>query len=188
MNNLQCMASRIKALCDEKRISINKMLTESQAGARTYHNMLSGSFPSADKLDKLANYLGVTTDYLLGRTDSPHPTNITNDINKQNNAKTVSIQTALSTEEKELIESFRSFPAEYKAKMINFIHDTKTEIEKDRKLDMLIEQNRKLIHARAAAYGGETADVILTPEEDAKIDELLQKERERKAKNGDDIL
>ncbi len=144
--------------------------------------------PNEVTLQKLANYFDVSVDYLVGRTDSPHPTNITNDINKQNNAKTVSIQTALSTEEKELIESFRSFPAEYKAKMINFIHDTKTEIEKDRKLDMLIEQNRKLIHARAAAYGGETADVILTPEEDAKIDELLQKERERKAKNGDDIL
>lgn len=144
--------------------------------------------PSAENLLKLANYFDVSVDYLVGRTDSPHPTNITNDINKQNNAKIVSIQTALSTEEKELIESFRSFPAEYKAKMINFIHDTKTEIEKDRKLDMLIEQNRKLIHARAAAYGGETADVILTPEEDAKIDELLQKERERKAKEGDDIL
>lgn len=69
MNTLHGMAFRIKTLCDEKGISINKMLVESEAGARTYHNMLSGSFPSSDKLAKIANYLGCSVDYLLGRTD-----------------------------------------------------------------------------------------------------------------------
>lgn len=71
MCNLQTTANRIKELCDKNNISINKMLTESGAGARTYHNILAGSHPSTDKASKIADYFNVSVDYLLGRTDNP---------------------------------------------------------------------------------------------------------------------
>ena len=56
MYDLQTTAKRIKELCDEHGISINKMLTESGAGARTYHNILAGSHPSTDKATKIADF------------------------------------------------------------------------------------------------------------------------------------
>ncbi len=71
MQSIQSTAKRIKELCDMKGISINKMLIESGAGARTYHNMLAGSYPSMDKAAKIADYLDCSIDYLLGRTDVP---------------------------------------------------------------------------------------------------------------------
>lgn len=71
MYNLQITAKRIKELCDKHNISVNKMLTESGAGARTYHNILAGSHPSTDKASKIADYLDCSVDYLLGRTDNP---------------------------------------------------------------------------------------------------------------------
>lgn len=74
MDNLQMMAERIKNLCDVKGVSINKMLTESGVGARTYHNILAGSYPSSDKVFKIAEYFNVSVDYLLGRADSPQKT------------------------------------------------------------------------------------------------------------------
>lgn len=66
MQSAQLIAERIKCLCDKINVSINKMLVESGAGARTYHNMLAGSYPSVDKIVKIANYCGCTVDYLLG--------------------------------------------------------------------------------------------------------------------------
>lgn len=69
MENLQLLAERIKAACDQKRITVNKMLKESGAGERTYHNILAGSSPSSDKLSKIADYLDVSVDYLLGRDE-----------------------------------------------------------------------------------------------------------------------
>ena len=71
MYDLQTTAKRIKELCDKHGISINKMLTESGAGARTYHNILAGSHPSTDKASKIADYLNCSVDYLLGRTNVP---------------------------------------------------------------------------------------------------------------------
>ncbi len=75
MYDLQIAATRIKQLCVKHNISINKMLTESGAGARTYHNIMAGSHPSTDKASKIADYFNVSVDYLLGRTNNP-------DINK----------------------------------------------------------------------------------------------------------
>lgn len=69
MYNLQTIAERIKELCDKNNVSINKMLTDSGAGVRTYHNILSGSHPSADKISKIADYFNVSVDYLLGKKD-----------------------------------------------------------------------------------------------------------------------
>lgn len=71
MYNLQTVANRIKELCEDNNISINKMLIVSGAGARIYYNILAGSHPSTDKISKIADFFDVSTDYLLGRTDNP---------------------------------------------------------------------------------------------------------------------
>ena len=50
---------------------MNKMLIESKAGERLYYNIKSGSEPSADKIEKIADYFNVSVDYILGRTNNP---------------------------------------------------------------------------------------------------------------------
>ena len=55
---------RIKALCKEKRISLNKL--EQDCGvAKGYVSKLDNSTPNATKIKKIADYLGVTVDYIL---------------------------------------------------------------------------------------------------------------------------
>ncbi len=64
------IAERIKQMCDKQGVSINKMLIDSGAGARLYHNVLRGSYPSVDKLAKIADYFECSIDYLVGRSQN----------------------------------------------------------------------------------------------------------------------
>ena len=69
MYNTSDIAERLKILCDKHGVSVNKMLTDSGAGARLYYNLLRGSFPSIEKFAKIADYFDCSVDYLLGRSD-----------------------------------------------------------------------------------------------------------------------
>ena len=54
--------------------SVNEVLIESGAGKNLLANMRQNKSPSIDRLTKLANYIGVSIDYLLtGKTDDPNP-------------------------------------------------------------------------------------------------------------------
>ena len=63
------VASRIKKMAILKSISIDSMLKGSGIGHSTLNNMKT-SWPHADSIAKIADYLDVSADYLLGRTDS----------------------------------------------------------------------------------------------------------------------
>ena len=56
---------RIAALCMEKHISISKLEQECGLGNATIRGWKS-SDPGASKLKAVADYLGVTVDFLLG--------------------------------------------------------------------------------------------------------------------------
>ena len=56
----------VKELCKAKGVSVNTAVTESGAGARMMDNVKRGSSPSVEKVQKLAQYFGVTTSQLLG--------------------------------------------------------------------------------------------------------------------------
>lgn len=57
----------VRELLKERKISINKMLTDLSLGAGTFATWEKrGTIPSGEVLDKLANYFGVSVDYLLG--------------------------------------------------------------------------------------------------------------------------
>jgi repressor LexA len=62
----QLIAERIKDLCRQKGISVNKAEIESGAGRGITTHFRRGSMPSADRVSALADYLGVSTNYLLG--------------------------------------------------------------------------------------------------------------------------
>ena len=64
------IAARIKAVAKSKNVSIKKLLEDVGLGYNTMTNMKT-STPKADNIAKIADYLGVSVDYLLGRTDDP---------------------------------------------------------------------------------------------------------------------
>lgn len=60
---------RIKELCSEKGISVNKLEIDLGVGLSSIQKWKSISSPSVDKVIKVATYFDVSVDYLLGRTD-----------------------------------------------------------------------------------------------------------------------
>ncbi len=63
-------AFRLKQLRDEKDISQAALAKSIDIGASTVAMWETGErYPTAQYLDKVANFFDVSTDYLLGRTD-----------------------------------------------------------------------------------------------------------------------
>ncbi len=64
------IVDKIQALCEEKGITfaaLERSCDLSNGSIRRWEK----SIPSIDKLEKIADYFKVSTDYLLGRTDNP---------------------------------------------------------------------------------------------------------------------
>ncbi|MGX7099561.1 helix-turn-helix domain-containing protein [Globicatella sanguinis] len=67
------MFDKIKELAEKKKLSFNEV--EERAGlARNYLYSLKTKTPTTDKLQLIADFFGVSTDYLLGRTEEPYYT------------------------------------------------------------------------------------------------------------------
>lgn len=67
---MQSIYDRIKLLAEKQKISIRKVEEDLGFGNGTLNRWRKNT-PGADKLSKVADYFGVTTDYLLGRTETP---------------------------------------------------------------------------------------------------------------------
>lgn len=63
------IATAIKSIAKEKNIIIKQMLSDCELGSNTMSAMYHGKSIASDSLARIADYLGVTVDYLLGRTD-----------------------------------------------------------------------------------------------------------------------
>lgn len=69
------IADRIKALAKSKKIPVGKMLQDCGLNKNALSSMQSGGYkPRLDNITKIADYLGCSVDYLLGREESPQPT------------------------------------------------------------------------------------------------------------------
>ncbi|MCI9576109.1 MAG: helix-turn-helix transcriptional regulator [Clostridiales bacterium] len=65
-------AFRIKSLCNSRKITIKSLLENTAINRNFMYDLEKcGQSPSADKLERIADYLEVSVDYLLGRTDNP---------------------------------------------------------------------------------------------------------------------
>jgi len=74
MSLAETIQKRIQELVDKKHITVNKLLMECGINKSLIADLKSkGSIPSADKLQRIADYFNVSTDYLLGRTGNPSP-------------------------------------------------------------------------------------------------------------------
>ena len=65
--------SRIEELCDSNEITITRLEKECGFSNATIKKWKDISIPGIDKVQKIAKYFNVTTDYLLGITNIPTP-------------------------------------------------------------------------------------------------------------------
>lgn len=71
MDNAQT-AALIKACCKDRGIAVSTLLAECGIRKGLIYDMEKRDWtPSADILEKIADYLDCSVDYLLGRTDNP---------------------------------------------------------------------------------------------------------------------
>lgn len=90
MNNSQITANLIKKTAKSKKIAISKLLSDCELNKNALYTMQSeGYYPRVEALIKIADYLGCSIDYLLGRTDNPkaHESSVTPAIVEINNDK-----------------------------------------------------------------------------------------------------
>lgn len=75
------LLERVKELINQHSMTVAELERKIELSPGSIRNW-SKSIPSADKIQKVADYFDVSTDYLLGRTDNPRrntntPTNLT---------------------------------------------------------------------------------------------------------------
>ena len=61
--------NRFKALCDEKNVSVYRACTDIGLNRSAVAKWKEGGKPNGTTAAKLADYFGVTTDYLLGQSE-----------------------------------------------------------------------------------------------------------------------
>lgn len=72
MNNAQ-LAKMIKITCKEKKIPVNKLLSECDIRKSLIYDLEKRDYtPSVAIIEQIADYLECSVDYLLGRTDTPN--------------------------------------------------------------------------------------------------------------------
>lgn len=64
---------RFYELCVQRNTRPNIVCKELNLSNATATHWKNGKIPNGETLQSLADYFGVTTDYLLGRTDEPTP-------------------------------------------------------------------------------------------------------------------
>ncbi len=74
MDNMQYV-QRIKDRCKEKGYTIKEMLEYCEISRNYMYDLKVNRVPLIESVEKIADYLGCSIDYLIGRTDNP-------DINK----------------------------------------------------------------------------------------------------------
>ena len=65
---------KIKELCRKQGISLNQLEEKLGYGRNSLYS-LKNKKPNAERISEIADYFGVSTDYLLGRTDNPNIAN-----------------------------------------------------------------------------------------------------------------
>lgn len=126
MNNPQQIAELIRIQTTLQKVSIRQMLKDIGLGVNSLSHLDNGSMPKADNLGKIADYLDVSVDYLLGRTDNLNGTSIkSGDINGDHNSLTdsnnVNIDSKKSADSisEKFMEIFNNLPFEEQLAVMN---------------------------------------------------------------------
>ena len=91
-NTEQITAERIKKLAKAQGISVSELLNRSALGINTISNLSKGKDLYSRNLEKIADVLNCSVDYLLGRANAPDP------------------KTPLTDSEAKLLSAYRAHP------------------------------------------------------------------------------
>lgn len=120
-------------LCEEKNTKPNAVAKVIGVSSATCTKWKNGAIPNGETLLKLADHLGVSVDYLLGRTDEPQKINygvenhgdnngaINNQVNSTNTSDGISKEMLVKFEELNFTDKVKvmSLIAELSEKKIN---------------------------------------------------------------------
>ena len=130
------IADNIRLKSNEKGITISKMLSDIGLGRNVMSHLDNGSMIKADSLAKIADYLEVSVDYLLGRTEEPYIEKISNSNigaigNKSTGSITINNNSGLSSDvlmkvdetSLQLLEAFTNLNFIDKTKVMNLVSE-----------------------------------------------------------------
>lgn len=125
MYTAQITKDRIKTLCKNQKINMEDMLSECSLGVNAVRQINDTKGMASFSLAKIADVLGVSVDYLLGRTDEPE-NNINVTGNTQNNIHgsnsiNISEQKKLDEMSAELLKKFSKLSFDEKIDVFNYI-------------------------------------------------------------------
>ncbi|MDE7364509.1 MAG: helix-turn-helix domain-containing protein [Ruminococcus sp.] len=130
MKNPQEIAKTIKELAKDKKITVGKMLSDCELGVNTLSSMQAGGFfPRLEAINKIADYLGVSVDYLLGRTENPNISVVQTVNGNNNHSIATGIQTTRSDEiqsdemAQEMLKQFNQLSVVDRSRVILYIDD-----------------------------------------------------------------
>lgn len=101
--NVDILLSRLERLCSERNTTMNAAFVESGVGKNFKSNMKTAN-PSIGKITMLANYFGVSVDYLIGNSNTSDTPSSPKRIPALNEPK-------LSDHERKILFAYRNQPA-----------------------------------------------------------------------------
>ncbi len=95
----------ILKLCKEKNVKITNVVKELHMSSGNMNRWKNGIIPHGDNLKKLADYFGVSVDYLLGNNESSSPL----------------VKDSISETEQLILSKFRSLTSHQQEKVIYYM-------------------------------------------------------------------
>lgn len=127
MESTQIIAERIKYEAQSQGVRVKDILGYYEMDKNLINKLANGKDTTTQKICKIADYLHCSTDYLLGRTDSPTGTysinNNTNINGTQNNVINSNTSTP-DTLTDEFIEKFKQLDFEEKVDVMHYVNKT----------------------------------------------------------------
>ena len=129
MNSSQEIAGIIRVETKRNKINISKMLFDLNLGKNVMSHLDNGSMLKAESLFKIADYLDISIDYLLGRVENPNVSGNriegnNNDIQGgKNNIITVNGEKLISKRDFEFLEKINSLDFDDYAFVVNFVNE-----------------------------------------------------------------
>lgn len=115
-------SNRLVALVKERKISQSALARALNVHRQQVYDWSSGkSKPTHEALKKLAQYFGVTVDYLLSETEDDEMVIINTGTLAAHNSK-ISVGETLSQQEHELIRLFRSLPVKDQVQLLSELY------------------------------------------------------------------
>ena len=114
MYEASIIAENIKKTAKASNIQLKDMLLDLSLNKNTISNMYNGSMLKGDSLARIADYLDVSVDYLLGREPS-------SETKKDGSAEALPPDTALTPSQKQLVEFAESLTEEEVKKVLSYI-------------------------------------------------------------------